>query len=184
MGCNDLTSAKYISEKCGKVTISVTNNQMPLMPLFSPVYTSTRPYSQTRSNTQRDLMQPDEVLRLDRRKCIALFQGHKPALLYKLAPEEFPDYSKLKSCRVIDYVPKWKQREDESAAQMKEPAAKPAAPAPAQQQESEAPFEINPAEELEYQVDAATQTDNSNLGMVEFTRGGVCGEDEDNPPGR
>ena len=49
MGCNDLTSAKYISEKCGKVTISVTNNQMPLMPLFSPVYTSTRPYSQTRS---------------------------------------------------------------------------------------------------------------------------------------
>lgn len=51
MGCNDLTSAEYISKKCGKVTISVTNNQMPLMPLFSPVYTSTRPYSQTRSNT-------------------------------------------------------------------------------------------------------------------------------------
>ena len=67
MGCNDLTSAEYISKKCGKVTISVTNNQMPLMPLFSPVYTSTRPYSQTRSNTQRDLMQPDEVLRLARK---------------------------------------------------------------------------------------------------------------------
>ncbi|MCI8688375.1 MAG: type IV secretory system conjugative DNA transfer family protein, partial [Lawsonibacter sp.] len=61
----------------------MTNNQMPLMPLFSPVYTSTRPYSQTRSNTQRELMQPDEILRLDRRQCIALFQGHKPALLYK-----------------------------------------------------------------------------------------------------
>ena len=41
MGCNDLTSAKYISEKCGKVTISVLNNQMPMMPLFSPVYSST-----------------------------------------------------------------------------------------------------------------------------------------------
>ena len=105
-------------------------------------------------------------------------------MLYKLAPEEFPDYGKLKSCRVIDYVPKWKQREDESAAQTKEPAAEPTAPAPAQQQESEAPPEINPAEDLEYQVDAATQTDNSNLGMVEFTIGGVCGEDDDNPPGR
>lgn len=184
MGCNDLTSAKYISEKCGKVTISVTNNQMPLMPLFSPVYTSTRPYSQTRSNTQRDLMQPDEVLRLDRRKCIALFQGHKPALLYKLAPEEFPDYSKLKSCRVIDYVPKWKQREDEASTQ-KEPAAKPTPPVPEQQRAEAAPSpEINPAEDLEYQVDAAAQTDNSNLGMVEFTIGGVCGEDDDNPPGR
>lgn len=40
MGCNDLTSAKYFAEKCGKVTISVTNNQFPLMPLFSPVYSS------------------------------------------------------------------------------------------------------------------------------------------------
>jgi type IV secretion system protein VirD4 len=115
MGCNDLTSAKYISEKCGKITIGVTNNQMPLMPLFSPVYTSTRPYSQTRSNTQRDLMLPDEVLRLDYQKCIALFQGHKPALLYKLAPEELPDYANLRSCRVIDYIPAWKQRENEAA---------------------------------------------------------------------
>ena len=115
LGCNDLTSAKYISEKCGKVTISVTNNQMPLMPLFSPVYTSTRPYSQTRSNTQRDLMLPDEVLRLEYGKCIALFQGHKPALLYKLTPEELPGYSELRSCRVIDYIPEWKRREIEEA---------------------------------------------------------------------
>jgi len=83
MGCNDLTSAKYISEKCGKVTIAVTNNQMPMQPLFSPIYNSTRPYSKTRSNIQRDLMQPDEVLRLDQQKCLALFQGHRPALLYK-----------------------------------------------------------------------------------------------------
>jgi type IV secretion system protein VirD4 len=64
LGTNDNLTAKYISEKCGKVTISVKNNQMPLTPLFSPVYSSTCPYSQTSSNTQRDLMQPDEVLRL------------------------------------------------------------------------------------------------------------------------
>ena len=123
MGCNDTTTAKYLSEKCGKVTIAVTNNQMPLMPLFSPVYTSTRPYSQTKSNTQRDLMMPDEILRLDYRRCIALFQNRKPALLYKLAPEEMPDYSNLKPCRIIDYVPEWKQRELEMKS-------KPAPPAP------------------------------------------------------
>ena len=111
LGCNDLTSAEYISKKCGKVTISVTNNQMPLMPLFSPVYTSTRPYSQTRSNTQRDLMLPDEILRLDYRKCIVLFQGHKPALLNKVMPEELPEYRELRPCRIIHYVPEWKRRE-------------------------------------------------------------------------
>ena len=126
MGCNDLTSAEYISKKCGKITIAVTNNQMPLMPLFSPVYTSTRPYSQTKSNTQRDLLQTDEVLRLDNRKCIALFQGHKPALLEKLTPEELPDYATLKSCRVIDYIPEWKKREQQTA---KKPPKKKTPPA-------------------------------------------------------
>ena len=140
MGCNDMTSAKYISEKCGNVTIAVTNNQMPLMPLFSPVYTSTRPYSQTRSNTQRALMQPDEVLRLDYRKCIALFQGHKPALLYKLTPEEFPAYAGLKPCRVADYVPEWKQREKQSPTAERKPEPKAAQrPHPAEQKHDTKP---------------------------------------------
>ena len=132
MGCNDLTSAKYISEKCGKVTISVLNNQMPMMPLFSPVYSSTRPYSQTRSNTQRDLMNPDEVLRLENRKCLALFKGHKPAILYKMTPEELPDYAGLTTCRVIDYIPEWRRKEAEAAPQ-KQPQA------PAQKEPSNIP---------------------------------------------
>jgi len=182
MGCNDLTSAKYISEKCGKVTISVTNNQMPLMPLFSPVYTSTRPYSQTRSNTQRDLMQPDEVLRLDRRKCIALFQGHKPALLYKLAPEEFPDYGKLNSCRVIDYIPAWRQQEEPMPPRSEKPAPVSVTAQPSPAQAALEAVKINPAEDLEYQVETAAQPNRSSLGMVEVTIDGVCGEDEDSPP--
>ena len=182
MGCNDLTSAKYISEKCGKVTISVTNNQMPLMPLFSPVYTSTRPYSQTRSNTQRDLMQPDEVLRLDRRKCIALFQGHKPALLYKLAPEEFPDYGKLNSCRVIDYIPAWRQQEEPMPPRSENPAPVSVTAQPSPAQAALEAVKINPAEDLEYQVETAAQPNRSSLGMVEVTIDGVCGEDEDSPP--
>jgi len=158
MGANDWTTADYISKKCGKVTISVTNNQMPLMPLFSPVYTSTRPYSQTRSSTQRDLMLPDEILRLDRKQCIALFQGHKPALLYKLAPEELPDYSMLQSRRVIDYIPEWRQREE--AGKQAQPA-----PPPTPEPEESNPPEINPAQDLEY-----------SLGMVELTD--VRGDDD------
>ena len=184
MGCNDLTSAKYISEKCGKVTISVTNNQMPLMPLLSPVYTSTRPYSQTRSNTQRDLMQPDEVLRLDRRKCIALFQGHKPALLYKLAPEEFPDYGKLKSCRVIDYIPAWRQQEEKTPPRSEAPVPVSVSAQPSPEQTAPETVKVNPAEDLEYQVETAERSNSSSLGMVEVTIDGVCGEDEDSPPGR
>lgn len=137
LGCNDLTSAEYIAKKCGKITISVRNNQFPLMPLFSPVYNSTRPYSQTRSNTQRDLMLLDEVLRLDRQKCIALFQGRKPALLWKLTPEELPDYDKLETCQVSQYTPAWKQR---AYAQTTQPRQAPqAAPAPPPAPEIPAP---------------------------------------------
>ena len=185
MGCNDLTSAEYISKKCGKVTISVTNNQMPLMPLFSPVYTSTRPYSQTRSNTQRDLMLPDEILRLDRRQCIALFQGHKPALLYKLAPEELPGYSGLKSCRVAEYVPEWKRREDEkkTGADKTTPAPQ---PEPAHEEQPPGQETVNPAQDLEYSVED-TPKPSGGLGMIDMSdvRGDDDADEElDSPPGR
>lgn len=184
MGCNDITSAEYISKKCGKVTISVTNNQMPLMPLFSPVYTSTRPYSQTRSNTQRDLMLPDEILRLDRRQCIALFQGRKPALLYKLAPEELPDYNTLKPCKVIDYTPEWVRREEEKKK------AVPLVPAPALKKETPVkeapPQEALHAEDLPaYDLPDMKPEAAGGLGMVEITA--VRDEDEedgDSPPRR
>ena len=186
MGCNDMTSAEYISKKCGKVTISVTNNQMPLMPLFSPVYTSTRPYSQTRSNTQRDLMLPDEILRLDRRQCIALFQGHKPALLYKLAPEELPGYNSLKPCRVVEYVPEWKRREDEKKTSA-DKTPPPPAPEPPQEEQPPAQKEtVNPAQDLEYSVEDAPKS-SGGLGMIDMS--GVRGDDDpddeaDSPPGR
>ena len=41
-----------------------------------------------------------------------------------------------------------------------------------------------PAEDLEYQVETAERSNSSSLGMVEITIDGVCGEDEDSPPGR
>ena len=186
MGANDWTTADYISKKCGKVTISVTNNQMPLMPLFSPVYTSTRPYSQTRSNTQRELMQPDEILRLDRSQCIALFQGHKPALLYKLAPEELPDYGSLKSRRVVKYIPKWKRREQQ--AQKKKTASKQTKPAERAPKEQLPPKEkVNPAQDLEYNIEDTKQETAGGIGLIDL--GDVVGDDEpdeeaDSPPGR
>ena len=183
MGCNDLTSARYISEKCGKITISVTNNQMPLAPLFSPIYSTTRSYSQTRSSTQRDLMQTDEVLRLDQRKCIALFQGHKPALLYKMSPEELPDFAGLKSCRVIDYVPEWKKRENTQAMRpcaasvvhVKEPIPAGKCPLPAGQKKMQQ--DARAAEVPVYDLPDLRSVDFSGLGMVERPISAVRGED-------
>ena len=105
LGCNDQMTAEYISDKCGQVTIRTTNSTMPLQPLFSPIFNSTRPYSQSRSNTQRPLMLPDELLRLDNSQEIVLFRGHKPLQLYKITPEELPDFEKLQPVRITDYIP-------------------------------------------------------------------------------
>ena len=94
LGCNDVDTATYISKKCGMVTIKVENNQMPLLPLFSPVYSSTRPYSQTKSNTQRALMLPDEIMRMDNQESLDLGgkifiskkEPHKESQVWNLIP--------------------------------------------------------------------------------------------------
>lgn len=81
---------------------------MPLLPLFSPVYNSTRPYSQTKSNTQRALMLPDEIMRMDNRESLVLLRGQKPLKLYKITPDEHPRFQCLHDVRVSDYVPQWR----------------------------------------------------------------------------
>ncbi len=108
LGCNDQMTAEYISNKCGNITIGVKNNQFPLLPLFAPIYSNTRPYSQTRSNTQRALMMPDEVLHLDNKKCLVFLRGQKPMLLHKIIPDEFEAFSGLHTISVQEHIPQWR----------------------------------------------------------------------------
>jgi type IV secretion system protein VirD4 len=151
LGCNDQMTAKYISDKCGMATIRVNNNQMPLMPLFSPVYTSTRPYSQTRSNTQRPLMMPDEILRLDNRQCLVLLRGQPPLQLYKIIPDEFPAFRELRSTPVREHMPDWRAQSEPSAPESTPTAAPPAVGAVTQK---ETP---TPSQQTIYEYDLVTQ---------------------------
>ena len=139
LGCNDVDTATYISKKCGMVTIKVENNQMPLLPLFSPVYSSPRPYSQTKSNTQRALMLPDEIMRMDNQESLVLLRGQKPLKLYKITPDEHPSFQRLHDVKVSDYTPEWRRQEELAKAERKAraksrpaPSAPEAGPPPAQ----------------------------------------------------
>lgn len=118
LGCNDAMTAEFISDACGDVTVRVNNANVPMTPLFSPVLNTTRPYTHSKTSTGRPLMMPDEVRRLPRNKAILLIRGSKPLMLEKITPEEFPDFAKLKTCKAIDHIPKWQQKEQE-----KEPCA-------------------------------------------------------------
>jgi type IV secretion system protein VirD4 len=135
LGCNDQMTADYFSKKCGMVTIKVENNQMPLMPLFSPILNTTRPYSQTKSNTQRALMLPDEILRMPNEQALVLIRGQKPLMLYKIIPDELPLFKRLSATRIIDYVPVWRQMEDEKSRKIaEEKTIKTDAPMPEKQE--------------------------------------------------
>lgn len=58
-------------------------------------------------------MMPDEIRRLPKDKAILLVRGAKPLMLYKIVPEEHPDFKKLRFCKAVDYVPDWRKRECE-----------------------------------------------------------------------
>ena len=108
LGCNDAMTSEFISDQCGEITVRVNNSMLPMMPLFSPVLNTTRPFTQNKTSTGRPLMMPDEVRRLQKDKAILLVRGAKPLLLNKITPEEHPSFKELKYCKSIDYVPKWR----------------------------------------------------------------------------
>ena len=122
-------TAEYISKRCGTITVRTDSNQMPQQPLFSPVYNSTRPYSITRSATQRLLMMPDEIMQLDNKECLILIRGRRPLRLRKIIVEEMPEYPALKPCRVVEHIPAWRDAEAElERKRQAEIAAKAATP--------------------------------------------------------
>jgi len=110
LGCNDQMTAEFISKQCGDMTIRVNNSMIPMTPLFSPVLNNTRPYTHNKTSTGRALMMPDEVRRLPSDESIVLVRGQKPAKLFKITPEEHPEFKKLTYSKITDYIPQWRDK--------------------------------------------------------------------------
>ena len=129
-------------------------------------------------------MQADEFLRLDKYKCIVMFNHHKPAQLYKVMLEALPEFQHLSKCSVFDYVPEWKKRET---------AQKPGAPGFTSITPTEPPMRCTPSVADEQTNSPKTQhnvepvkdcisnttpeqiTMPADIGLVEMTRAAVIG---------
>lgn len=109
LGCNDNKTAKYISEQCGAITIRTTTAISPTTTILHTA--SPSQYRHSSANTQRLLLYPDEVRRLDNRELLVMVRGHRPVKLQKIIPEEHPDFPKLIYSRIGDYRPAWRMRE-------------------------------------------------------------------------
>ncbi|MBS7297661.1 MAG: type IV secretory system conjugative DNA transfer family protein [Eubacteriales bacterium] len=113
LGCNDMMTSEYISKRCGNVTIQLTNSMAPQTPLFSPITREVTGYRETKSNNQRPLMYPEEILQMDNKECLLLLRGQKPLKGLKIIPDELSSYKELKYTRVSEYVPGWHEIEEQ-----------------------------------------------------------------------
>ena len=52
---------------------------------------------------------------------MVLIRGKNAMLLYKVFPEDLPDFEALKETRIVDYIPRWRQ-EDTSQKQPTRPS--------------------------------------------------------------
>ena len=113
LGCNDMMTSEYISKRCGAVTIQLTNSMAPQTPLFSPITREVTGYRQTKTNNTRPLMYPEEILQMDNKQCLVLIRGQKPLKGLKIIPDELSSYKDLKYTRVSEYIPKWRELDEE-----------------------------------------------------------------------
>lgn len=88
----------------------------------------------------------DEVLHMNNRECLVLLRGQNVLKLYKITPEEFPAFCRLKDVRVSSHTPRWRITEESERRHAPQPAQKPApaADAPPPQAPSSPPVAPSP----------------------------------------
>ena len=87
------------------ITLMTTNGQAPFVTVF---------------------MYLDEVLHMNNRECLVLLRGQNVLKLYKITPEEFPAFCRLKDVRVSSHTPRWRITEESERRHAPQPAQKPA----------------------------------------------------------
>lgn len=114
LGCTDDTTARYISDRSGDVSISVASQSQHLNSIRLSDYTPE--YRETRSTGRRKLMTPDEVLRLPLDQALIILRGQKILKVEKFDYTLHPESKKLVSCRATDHVPEWRRKEQTGAS--------------------------------------------------------------------
>lgn len=114
LGCTDDTTARYISDRSGDVSISVASQSQHLNSIRLSDYTPE--YRETRSTGRRKLMTPDEVLRLPLDQALIILRGQKILKVEKFDYTLHPESKNLVPCRATDHLPEWRRMEQSGAS--------------------------------------------------------------------
>ena len=107
LGCTDMLTANYFSERLGTASVEVESEARELNTMHITNYTPQ--YRKTNSLGRRPLLTPDEVQRLQPDEELIFVRGQKVLRAQRFDYSKHPDYNKLKSSKAILHEPDWKK---------------------------------------------------------------------------
>lgn len=111
LGCNDMTTATYFSDRSGEVTVGVSSVRKNLNTVRMSNYVSD--YSETSSVGKRKLLLPDEVLRFPLNQALVIIRGQKILRVRKMDYTKHSEAEKLIPEKTDCHIPEWRRREEE-----------------------------------------------------------------------
>lgn len=112
LGCTDILTAQYFSDRIGAATVEVEGTMRDLNTLHITDYTPT--YRRTNSIGRRQLMTPDEVLRLPPDDELVFIRGQKVFRAKRFDYSHHPEAKKLRNSKAILHKPAWCAAQDDA----------------------------------------------------------------------
>ena len=108
LGCTDVLTAEYISDRIGVASVEVEGTMRELNTIHITEYTPR--FRRTNSLGRRQLLTPDEVLRMPTDQELIFIRGQKVMRAKRFDYSLHPEFKRLISEKAITYEPDWESR--------------------------------------------------------------------------
>lgn len=105
LGCNDMTTASYYSDRTGEITVSVSSIRKSYYTIRATDYVPE--YTESTALGKRMLLLPDEILRFPLDQGLLIIRGQKVCRFRKMDYLEHPDSQYMKLEKVEEHIPEW-----------------------------------------------------------------------------
>lgn len=108
LGCDDSTTANYISDNTGIATVVVNSKSHDRTAMTG---LKSLDYKESSGLGKRAIMTPDEVKQMPADEAILFIHGQKPLKVKKFFYWEHPESKNLEPCKITNYTPNWQVEE-------------------------------------------------------------------------
>lgn len=116
LGCNDLTTATYYSERSGDITVAVSSIRKSLQTMRVTDYVPE--YAESSSVGKRKLLLPDELLRFPLSEGLVIIRGHQVLRVKKFDYTKNPESLKFQPRKAAEHVPEWRKQMEMAGGKM------------------------------------------------------------------